>query len=556
MIGKVIVSAVSLILVVGVIIGVVVTVHRSNGSNDTESLSPQMKAVSALCQPTYYKDACTNTLSAVNSTDPKELIKGGIVAISASLRNSFNVTDDLVAKTDNASREKMALNDCKELLQNASESLEDTLSKMGEIDLLSLSNRTDDFRTWLSSIIGYQEMCLDGFENGSSSRDQVQKSTDYGSELTDNVLNILAGLSQVLNSLGLKLNIPSTSRQLLQADGFPTWMSASDRKLLASPRNGGVRPNAVVAQDGSGQFKTISAALAAYPKNLRGRYVIYVKAGTYREYVAVAKDQPNVFIYGDGSRKTIVTGNKSFAKDGLGTWKTATFIVEANGFIAKSIGFTNTAGPDGHQAVAIRANSDMSAFYNCRFDGYQDTVLYQAGRQFYRNCVLSGTVDFLFGYGSAVIQNSLIIVRRPNPNQFNTVTADGRKERGQPGGVVIHNCRIVPEQKLVPERLKIKTYLGRPWKAYSRAVVMESQLADFIQPDGWAPWSGNQFLDTLYYAEYANGGPGAATNRRVRWKTLHFLKRSEALQFTVGTFLQGGQWIRNNGIPVLMGLRK
>jgi pectinesterase len=168
-------------------------------------------------------------------------------------------------------------------------------------------------------------MCLDGFENGSSLRDQVQKSTDYGSELTDNVLNILAGLSQVLNSLGLKLNIPSTSRQLLQADGFPTWMSASDRKLLASRGNGGVRPNAVVAQDGSGQFKTISAALAAYPKNLKGRYVIYVKAGTYREYVAVAKDQPNVFIYGDGSRKTIVTGNKSFAKDGLGTWKTATF---------------------------------------------------------------------------------------------------------------------------------------------------------------------------------------------------------------------------------------
>ncbi|KAF9685044.1 hypothetical protein SADUNF_Sadunf03G0013400 [Salix dunnii] len=558
MLGKVIISGVSLILVVGVIIGVVATVHYSNGSNDTESLSPQMKAVSTLCQPTYYKDACTSTLSALNSTDPKELIKGSILAISASLKKSFNVTDDLLVKADNAgARDKTALNDCKELLQNASESLQDTLSKVGEIDLPSLSSRSDDFRTWLSSIIAYQEMCLDGFENGSSLRDQLQNSTDYGSELTDNVLNILAGLSQVLNSLGLKLNIPSISRQLLQADhGFPAWMSAADRKLLASRGNGGARPNAVVAQDGSGQFKTISAALAAYPKNLKGRYVIYVKAGTYREYVAVAKDQPNVFIYGDGSRKTIVTGNRNFAKDGLGTWKTATFIVEADGFIAKSIGFTNTAGPDGHQAVAIRANSDMSAFYNCRFDGYQDTVLYQAGRQFYRNCVLSGTVDFLFGYGSAVIQNSLIIVRRPNPNQFNTVTADGRKERGQPGGVVIHNCRIVPEQKLVPDRLRIKTYLGRPWKPYSRTVVMESQLADFIQPDGWTPWSGNQFLDTLYYAEYANAGPGAATNRRVKWKSLHFLKRSEALQFTVGTFLQGGQWIKNNGIPVLTGLRK
>ncbi|KAJ7012163.1 hypothetical protein NC653_004811 [Populus alba x Populus x berolinensis] len=283
-------------------------------------------------------------------------------------------------------------------------------------------------------------------------------------------------------------------------------MPAADRKLLASRGNGGARPNAVVAHDGSGKFKTINAALAAYPKGLRGRYVIYVKAGIYREYVTVTKDKPNVFIYGDGARRTIVTGNKNFAKDGIGTWKTATFIVEADGFIAKNMGFSNTAGPDGHQAVAIRVNSDMSAFYNCRLDGYQDTLCYQAGRQFYRNCVLSGTVDFLF--------------------------------------------------KLVPVRFNIKTYLGRPWKAFSRTVVMETQLADFIQPDGWAPWSGNQFLDTLYYAEYANTGPGAATKRRVRWKTLHFLRRNEALQFTAGTFLRGGQWIRNTGVPALLGLRR
>lgn len=231
-------------------------------------------------------------------------------------------------------------------------------------------------------------------------------------------------------------------------------------------------------------------------------------------------------------------------------------MVEADGFIAKSIGFQNTAGPDGHQAVAIRVKSDMSAFFNCRFDGYQDTLLYQSMRQFYRNCVISGTIDFLFGYGSAVIQNSLIIVRKPNMNQFNTVTADGRKERGQPGGVVIHNCRIVPEMKLVADRFTIKTYLGRPWKAYARTVIMESQLADFIQPEGWTPWAGNMFLDTIYYAEYANTGPGAATNRRVRWKTLHFLQRREALQFTVGPFLRGNLWIPSAGVPALYGLRK
>ncbi|KAJ4823269.1 hypothetical protein Tsubulata_028445 [Turnera subulata] len=554
MLGKVVVSGISLILVVGVIIGVVVTVKPGR----EDDVTPQMKAVTQFCQPTYYKESCTNTLASANSDDPKELVKAGILAISDSLTKSFNLSQDLITKADKEpARSKAALEECKMLLGNATEDLQDILKKIGETNIASLPNHSDDFRTWLSSIIAYQEMCVDGFDEKSELRSQMQNSTDIGSELTDNVLNILKGFSTILESLGLKINLPATSsRRLLQDGPYPSWMPAADRKLMASRVNPvRVKPNAVVAQDGSGQFKSINAALNAYPKNSKGRYVIYVKAGIYKEYVTVTKDKPNVFIYGDGPRKTIVTGNKSFAKNGIGTWMTATVIVEADGFMAHSIGFQNTAGPEGHQAVALRAKSDMAAFYNVRLDGFQDTLCYQAGRQFYRNTVMSGTVDFLFGYGSIVIQNSLIIVRLPGPGQFNTVTADGRKERGQPGGIVIHNCRIVPEQKLVPRRFYIKTYLGRPWKPYARTVVMESQLADFIQPEGWMPWQGESFENTLFYAEYGNRGPGAVTGKRVPWKNLHFMNRNEALQYTVGAFLQGGAWIRNTGVPALMGLR-
>ncbi|CAN0906756.1 Putative pectinesterase/pectinesterase inhibitor 45 [Linum grandiflorum] len=227
----------------------------------------------------------------------------------------------------------------------------------------------------------------------------------------------------------------------------------------------------------------------------------------------------NVYMYGDGPRKSIVTGKLSFAKDGLGTWKTASFVVEADGFIARSMGFQNTAGPEGHQAVAVRSLSDQSAFINCRLDGFQDTLCYQGGRQLFRNCVLSGTIDFLFGYGSVVVQNSLIIVRKPLDNQFNTVTADG------------------------------------PWKAYSTTVVMESELGDLIQPDGWKEWDGTQFLDTLYYAEYANRGPGANTARRLKWKTIRFLSRNEAMKWTVESFLRGREWVANTGANVIYGLK-
>ncbi|KAJ9175205.1 hypothetical protein P3X46_013782 [Hevea brasiliensis] len=552
MIGKVVVSGISLILVVGVVVAVV---NRIGGTHSSDDISPQMKAVTQICQPTNYKETCTKVLSSANTTDPKELIRTGILAISDSLTKSMNLSEDLVVNAGSEPRTKLALKDCKTLLKNASDELHDTLAKMSSSDLNSIAEHADDFRIWLSFIISYQELCVDGFQHDNNIKSTVQNSTDYGSELTDNVLTILGAISNILQDFGLQFNLPPIhSRRLLGADGYPTWLSAAHRKLLAGG-NANLVPNAVVALDGSGQFKSINAAINSYPNGNVSLYIIYVKAGIYNEAVVVPKTHSNILMYGDGPDKTIVTGKKSFTS-GVNTWNTASFVVEAPGFTCKHMRFENTAGPDGHQAVAIRVNSDMSVFHNCRFDGYQDTLLYQAGRQFYRDCVISGTVDFLFGYGAAVIQNSTIIARKPNHGQVNTVTADGKREKGQNTGLVIHNCKIVPEADLVAERLTVKTYLGRPWKQFSTTVVMESELGDLIQPQGWLPWAGNQYLDTLYYAEYANTGPGANTANRIKWKTLHFLTSNEAQQFTVGTFLPGAdQWIRSTGVPFLLGFR-
>lgn len=221
------------------------------------------------------------------------------------------------------------------------------------------------------------------------------------------------------------------------------------------------------------------------------------------------------------------------------------------------MGFHNTAGPEKHQAVALRVQSDMSAFYNCRMDAFQDTLYAQTHRQFYRSCAISGTVDFIFGDSSVVLQNCLITVRKPMDNQFNIVTAHGRKDKYEPTGIVLHNCRILPEKKLEPTRFKTLTYLGRPWKEYSRTVIMESFLGDFIQPQGWKEWEGDFALDTLFYAEYGNWGPGAKTDKRVNWKGYKVIKdMKEAQEYTVGPFIQGDSWLKDTGAPYLLGLKK
>lgn len=558
-----IVGGVSVLLIVGVVVAIVASFSQTaNGDKKTPSTS--LKAVSTICAPTDYKDLCIQTLSSGNvSTDPKDLIKVAFQATLDHIKNASRLPDEFAKRTSDPMQQG-ALSDCKELFDYAQDELQAAISEVGDKELHTIGDRVHELKNWLSAVMSYQETCKDGITQpdlNSAMQDGLLNAT----QLTINALAIVSEISTILSSFNIPINLTSfTSRRLLEdsadilqldEEGLPAWFSASDRRLLAAQFTNNVKPNVVVAQDGSGTYKTISAALNAMPKKHPGRHVIYVKAGIYKEQVMVTKDMVNVFMYGDGPRKTIVTGSKNNV-DGTQTFQTATFAAIGEGFIGKSMGFQNTAGAIKHQAVALRVQSDMAAFFNCRMDGYQDTLYVQTHRQFYRNCVISGTIDFIFGDSATVIQNCLIIVRKPMDNQFNTVTAHGRTTKYESTGIVIQNCRIVPEQKLYPLRFKLPTYLGRPWKVYARTVVMESILGDFIQPEGWKEWQGDLGLKTLYYAEYGNSGPGARTAGRVKWPGFKVItNRNEALQFTAGRFIQGGSWLKNTGAPFLLGFK-
>ncbi|GAB2298517.1 hypothetical protein Dimus_032581 [Dionaea muscipula] len=583
MVGKAVVSAISIILVVGMVIGVVAVVHHGRSKpeldlKNDENLSASMKTVSALCAPAMYKDQCMRSLGSVaqnESTTPQDYIKAGLQLALDEIIKSRNLTDTLVPKAQNTKqpdRVKMAIEDCQDLLDLAIDRLNLAFNQVGDPEVYKEETKTWDLRLWLSDIITYQTNCVDGFEEAQEPdlHNIMQQGTVNATELTMSILDIVTHFTKSLSEIGYNLNSTKLIDELSQdndraggqrrrlmgmpmsEDGlFPGWMSAGDRRLLQV----GVRPNAVVALDGTGQFRSINAALKAYqPKTHRGRYVIYVKAGVYREEVLVDKTMVNVFMYGDGPTRTIVTGNKSF-KSGYQTSKTASFAVQGDGFLCKNMGFMNTAGPEGHQAVAMRVNAQQAVFHSCRFDGYQDTLYTQGGSHFFRNCIISGTVDFIFGNGATLIQNCLIIVRLPDENQFNAVTAQGRLGKSEPTAIVIQGCRILPDRALVRKRFAIKTFLGRPWKPYARTVFMESLLGDLIQPAGYEPWGGNMFTDTAFYGEYANRGPGARTNLRVRWRNVKVLSRAEANQYSAAFFLRGMiPALKATGVPFAISL--
>lgn len=226
-----------------------------------------------------------------------------------------------------------------------------------------------------------------------------------------------------------------------------------------------------------------------------------------------------------------------------------------DGFIASGITFRNTAGPENHQAVALRSGADLSVFYRCGFEGYQDTLYVHSQRQFYKECYVYGTVDFIFGNAAVVLQNCMIYVRRPMSGQKNTVTAQGRTDPNQNTGISIHNSRVMAAADLQPVVGSFKSYLGRPWKEYSRTVFMQTFLDTLVDPAGWLAWDGDFALKTLYYGEYKNIGPASSTSGRVKWPGFKVItSKSEASQLTVANFIAGGSWLPGTGVPFTSGL--
>ncbi|XP_020104086.1 pectinesterase-like [Ananas comosus] len=393
--------------------------------------------------------------------------------------------------------------------------------------LLSLSSKTVYYTrvhryVYLKMVITYNGSRKPYFQSGS------------------NLLAINAALAPPVDSGGF------VNRRLLQQHFSPAAAAATDADV-------------VVAKDGSGDYWTISEAVAAAAaRRKRGsdgarRFVIYVKEGVYDENVRVTYDVPNLVMIGDGVDRTVVTGSRSVG-DGSTTYSSATFSVAGDGFIARGITFENTAGPQMYQAVAACVESDLAVFYQCSFRGYQDTLYVFSRRQFYRECDIYGTIDFVFGDAAAILQSCNLYIRRPLDGQMNSVTAQGRSDPNENTGIIVHGSVVAAAADLRAVSGAFKSYLGRPWGSYSRTVFMKTSMDGSIDPAGWLPWSGSFGLNTLYYGEYLNSGVGADTSRRVRWPGYHVMSTVEALQFAVGTFVAGGAWIVGAGVPVTLGL--
>jgi polygalacturonase/pectin methylesterase-like acyl-CoA thioesterase len=278
-------------------------------------------------------------------------------------------------------------------------------------------------------------------------------------------------------------------------------------------------PDAVVAQDGTGQYSSVQDAVSAAPVREREdgpRWVILVKPGIYREHVYVQRERGNILLEGEDPSRTFISGSLHASLPGpdgrpIGTFRTATVQVDADGFAALNISFVNESGPVG-QAVALRVDGDRVEFRNCRILGWQDSLLVNRGRQVFRDCLVEGTVDFIFGGATAFFDHCRIHCLGDG-----YVTAASTPQ-GAGHGLVFSDCRITAEDG-------VRTFLGRPWRTHAQVAFLRTEMAGAVRPEGWNDWKKPEAHQSARFAEYASSGPGAA-GPRAGWS--HELSEAEA----------------------------
>jgi pectinesterase len=280
----------------------------------------------------------------------------------------------------------------------------------------------------------------------------------------------------------------------------------------------------VVAPDGSGNYTTLKAAFHAVPFNYTGKWTIYVKNGTYIEKDTLVAGKVNVNLFGESRDSTIISdsiNSDSFGgkcSGNPGTRGTSTLLIGANDFVAKNITIRNTYAPDtsaaNTQAVALMTDGDRQEYINCNISGYQDTYyawgISGTGRMYFKNCTISGTVDFIFGSEIVVFDSCTILVKRND----GVLTASSTLP-ATAYGFVFRNC-VISADSIGYDGVAVKSFhLGRPWQNSPRTVFLQCSEPATLSAAGWLSWN----VKPALYAEYRCYGAGSAITQRARFSS-------------------------------------
>ncbi|BBN14864.1 pectinesterase [Marchantia polymorpha subsp. ruderalis] len=533
-------------------------VTRDSDSAPFESADAGATAtVAAVCQATRFPVECSTALAADARSASANSPEFARIALDLGATAS---TRDLAAVQLMAAGEALDIN-ATAAAAVCAESLDYAVSTLTTARDSLLASPIEDIQSWASAALQFQYDCFSALVNVPSPPADLAATVLPEVNSTMALISIALSITDALAYYGsdatLWLPPPEqrpTDLNAVLLSTSPQWASENGGCDWSAPIDITV-PDVTVALDGTGTFTSIQQAVDGAPAFRSVMYIIHIKAGVYSERIRVDRNKTMLMFVGDGANQTVITASKSALEPGVVTYQTATVVVVGKGFVARGITFQNTAGAESRQAVAVRVDADQSAFYDCIFDGFQDTLYAHAGRQFYKSCTIRGTVDFIFGNAAAVFEDCQILLRLRAGNPTSVVTAQGRTDPGQTTGLVFQNCTVsgTPEymEAFLAEPTAHLGFLGRPWKLFSRTVYVNSFLDAVIEPEGWMPWNGEFALSSLFYGESGSSGPAADTTSRVFWCSP--LTFDQAAFFSAANFIQGARWLPCTSVPFTSG---
>ncbi|WBL22739.1 pectinesterase family protein [Zunongwangia sp. HRR-M8] len=293
-----------------------------------------------------------------------------------------------------------------------------------------------------------------------------------------------------------------------------------------------------VARNDQADFSSIQDAINSVRVFGPGEVLIEIAAGVYKEKIVIPSHITKLTLKGSDREKTIISYNDHTGKiDELtkkehGTFSSHTLLVQGTDVHLENLTIQNTSCNDG-QAVALHVEGDRFVAVNCKILGCQDT-LYAAkegSRQYYEQCFIQGTTDFIFGQAIAVFQDCTI---KSLTDSYITAAAT---PRNQEFGFVFYKCKLIADKDVT------KVFLGRPWRPYAKTVFINTEMGAQILEEGWHSWPGDSMFPekekTAYYAEYESRGAGASPENRVEWS--HQLGKWEIEQYSLRNIFNG--WI-------------
>lgn len=271
-----------------------------------------------------------------------------------------------------------------------------------------------------------------------------------------------------------------------------------------------------VAKDGSGDFVTIQSAINSVRDLGPAEALIKIKSGIYNEKIVIPSSKHLITLEGENKENTIITNDDFSGKpnpvtnEKLNTFNSYTFLISGDDIKISNLTIQNLSCNQG-QAVALHVEGDRFIIKNSKILGCQDT-LYAAtdhSRQYYENCYIEGTTDFIFGQATAVFKNCEI-----NSLADSYITAAATSKENKFGFVFI-DCHLTAKEGIT------KVYLGRPWRPYAKTVFINVTMESHILPEGWDPWKGDKMFPdkekTSFYAEFNSKGNGSNPDKRAKW---------------------------------------